>query len=291
MGTAEEGRDGPESYVLALSCPDRIGIVTAVSGALADHGYNILESKQFDDRLSGRFFMRVEVEALRPASHDVTETFSELGSRFDMEWSWHDSDERPRLLILVSRFGHCLNDLLYRYSAGSLRVRIPAIVSNHTDFEPLAKSHSIDFHYLPVTPETKAEQEEAVLRLAERYEIDLVVLARYMQILSPELTNRLAGRMINIHHGLLPSFKGARPYRQAYERGVKVIGATAHYVTDLLDEGPIIEQVVQPVDHSMTPAHLAEVGRDIECQALAHAVSWHVEHRVFLNGNRTVVFR
>lgn len=282
--------DKPPTFVLSLSCPDRIGIVHAVAGTLAEHGYNILESKQFDDRLSGRFFMRVEAEQLLSDRGDVRPALAELAARFEMEWDWHDVSEQPSLLLLVSRFGHCLHDLLYRQSVGSLRVRIPAIVSNHTDFEPLAKAHGIDFHHLPITPATKLAQEKEMLELVDSYQIDLVVLARYMQILSPETTHRLAGRIINIHHGLLPSFKGARPYLQAHERGVKVIGATAHYVTDVLDEGPIIEQVVQSVDHAMTPEDLAVVGRDIECQALSRAVTWHVERRVLLNGNKTVVF-
>lgn len=282
-----------QHFVLTVACPDRVGIVHAVSGLLAERGYNIVESKQFGDRESGRFFMRVQVEALGQAASDhvTTEALETLAREFDMDLRWHNVAERPAVLVLVSRFGHCLNDLLYRYQVGSLPVRIRLVVSNHPDFEELALSYGVAFRHLPVTRQTKAAQESQILELVEEHEVDLVVLARYMQILTPETTARLAGKAINIHHGLLPSFKGANPYRQAYDRGVKVIGATAHYVTEDLDEGPIIEQAVQWVDHAMSPEQLAVVGRDIECQALARAVGWHAEHRVFLNGARTVVFR
>ncbi|MHB1988383.1 MAG: formyltetrahydrofolate deformylase [Acidimicrobiales bacterium] len=282
-----------DSFVLTLACPDRLGIVHAVSGLLAGHGYNIVESKQFGDPQTGRFFMRVQVETVTPLTTMVQlrRELGDLGHRFAMEWGWHDSRVRPSLLVLVSRFGHCLNDLLYRYSVGALRVHIPAVVSNHPDFADLVRSYGIAFYHLPVTPESRSVQETRILALADEHGADLVVLARYMQILTSETAAKLSGRAINIHHGLLPSFKGANPYKQAYERGVKVIGATAHYVTEQLDEGPIIEQIVQPVDHAMSPADLAVVGRDIECQALGRAVTWHVEHRVFLNSGRTVVFR
>lgn len=282
-----------DRYVLTLSCPDRVGIVHAVSGLLAEHHWNITESQQFGDRSTGQFFMRVAVdrdeEGSDPAA--VGDALGVLAAAFSMSLGWHDAGARARTLVLVSKQGHCLNDLLYRYRIGAIPVEISAICSNHPDFGPLAASYGIDFHHLPVTPETKPAQEAALLALVDELEIELVVLARYMQILSPELARALEGRAINIHHGLLPAFKGAQPYRQAWERGVKVIGATAHYVTDELDEGPIIEQVVHAVDHSMGPDALAALGRDLECQALARAVSWHVERRVFLNGSRTVVFR
>lgn len=221
----------------------------------------------------------------------VEEALGELAQRFEMDWEWHDVLVRVPVLVMVSHLGHCLNDLLYRYRIGSLPITIPAIVSNHREFEGLAASYDVPFHYLPVTAANGAEQEAAVLELVDRHDVELVVLARYMRILSPAMCDRLAGRAINIHHGLLPAFKGANPYRQAYERGVKVIGATAHYVTANLDEGPIIEQAVHPVDHTMGPERLAALGGDLECQALARAIGWHVERRVFVNGDRTVVFR
>ena len=292
LPNATGGKEPTGSFVLTLACPDRIGIVHAVSGLLAEHGYNIVESQQFGDGETGRFFMRVHVASVRSrdSSDELHGALSELGRSFEMDWGWHDLSYRPKLLILVSRFGHCLNDLLYRYRIGALPVRIPAIVSNHTDFDALADSYGIPFHHLPVTPETKSVQEADVLEIAERNEVDLVVLARYMQILTAGTAKHLSGRAINIHHGLLPSFKGAKPYRQAYDRGVKVIGATAHYVTEQLDEGPIIDQAVEAVDHTLSPSGLAAVGRDLECRALARAVTWHVSHRVLLNGNRTVVF-
>lgn len=281
-----------DTFVLTLVCPDRLGIVHAVSGALAEHGYNIVESQQFGDKATGRFFMRVETSAAQGSApeSEIRVALSDLGAQFDMDWAWNRSAERPRLLILVSKFGHCLNDLLYRQRVGALRVEIAAVASNHPDFEPLVRSYGIAFHHLPVSKETKAEQEGRILDLVDSLGIELVVLARYMQILTSSTAQRLAGRAINIHHGLLPSFKGSAPYNQAFERGVKVIGATAHYVTEDLDEGPIIAQGVQPVDHSMSAEQLTVIGRDIECQALARAVEWHVEHRVLMNGSRTVVF-
>ncbi|MHB8245562.1 MAG: formyltetrahydrofolate deformylase [Acidimicrobiales bacterium] len=284
--------DHPRSLVLTLACPDHLGIVHAVSGLLADYGYNIVESQQFGESESGRFFMRVRAESIAEprAVARFADSLEEVRHRFQMDLAWHDEAVRPAVLILVSKAGHCLNDLLYRHSVGALPVRIPLVVSNHPDFEDLVASYGIAFCHLPVTPATKDQQEAQILELVDSHEIDLVVLARYMQILTPSTVKALTGRAINIHHGLLPSFKGASPYRQAFERGVKVIGATAHYVTEHLDEGPIISQSVRAVDHTMTPGELAVIGRDIECEALARAVTYQAEHRVFLNGARTVVF-
>jgi formyltetrahydrofolate deformylase len=266
--------------------------VSAVTAWLASRSLNIAESQQFGDVGSGRFFMRVRAEATSGVLDvaGLRTDFAPLASELQMDSELHSVDERPRLLILVSRFGHCLNDLLYRYRIGALGVEIPAIVSNHADFASLAAGAGVPFQHLPVSDANRAEQEAAILSLVEAEGIDLVVLARYMQILSPRLVSALEGRAINIHHGLLPSFKGANPYRQAHDRGVKVIGATAHYVTATLDEGPIIEQAVAPVTHAASVEQLAGIGRDLECAALARAVQWHVERRVLLNGARTVVF-
>lgn len=277
-------------YVLTLSCPDRPGVVAAVSSLLSRHGCNITESQQFGDRERARFFMRVQF-ATSLGEDEVRAAFAALAPEFAMEFQLRDVARKPKVLIMVSRFDHCLNDLLYRVRSGSLDIEVVAVVSNHPDLRPLTQSHGIDYHHLPVTPETKPEQERRLLELVQAENIDLVVLARYMQILSPELCRALAGRAINIHHSFLPSFKGARPYHQAHARGVKLIGATAHYVTPDLDEGPIIEQDIERVDHSMSPQDLAQVGSDIESLVLARAVSYHVEHRILLNGHKTVVFR
>jgi formyltetrahydrofolate deformylase len=277
--------------VLRLSCPDRMGIVAAVASFLRDQGCNILESAQFGDPDSRRFFMRVAFHADRGDVGAVRAAFAGLAADFDMWWEIHDLNVRQRVLIMVSRFGHCLNDLLYRFRVGALPVEIPAIVSNHRDFYRLAAEHDIPFHHLPVTPEDKPRRERQMLDLVDEHHCDLVVLARYMQVLSPSACDRLQARAINIHHSFLPSFQGARPYGQARERGVKLIGATAHYVTAALDEGPIIEQDVARVDHAATLEHFVNTGRDVECAVLARAVQWHVEHRVLVNGNRTVVFR
>ncbi|MCL6551333.1 MAG: formyltetrahydrofolate deformylase [Acidothermus cellulolyticus] len=279
--------------ILTLSCPDRLGIVHAVSGFLADRGANILDSQQFGDRSTRRFFMRVHIECTDPhiGIAELRRDFSAVAEAFSMTWQIHDEEERTRTIIMVSRLGHCLNDLLYRWHIGALPADIVAVVSNHRDFEDLAASYGIPYHYIPVTPETKAQAEDKLLALVDEASVELIVLARYMQILSPTVCDRLPGKIINIHHSFLPSFRGARPYHQAYERGVKLIGATAHYVTATLDEGPIIEQEVARVDHTYDVAHLAEVGRDLECLALARAVRWHLEHRVLLDGNKTVVFR
>jgi len=283
---------GGQRYTLTLSCPDRKGIVSAVAGHLAGADCNILDSAQFGDPDGGRFFMRVSFASERPTSvARLRETFAPVSAAFGMHATFYEQVARTRTLLLVSKLGHCLNDLLYRQRTGALPIEIPAIVSNHRDFEPLAASYGIPFHHLPVTPESKAPQEARLLELIDGERCELVVLARYMQVLSPELCARLGGRVINIHHSFLPSFQGARPYQQAYARGVKLIGATAHYVTADLDEGPIIEQDVARVDHSHTVERLAAAGRDVECAVLARAVQWHAEHRVLLNGARTVVFR
>ncbi|MDQ1641091.1 MAG: formyltetrahydrofolate deformylase [Actinomycetota bacterium] len=279
--------------VLTLSCPDRIGIVYAVTGALVEHGCTIVTSNQFGDERSSLFFMRVRVRG-EPGTTVVDALRGDLGtvaSRFRMTWELHDSRERPRMLVMVSRQGHCLNDLLYRHRTGSLNVDIAAVVSNHRDLEGLVAWHDIPFHHLPVTDATRADAEASLLGLTDSYDAEVVVLARYMQVLSPSLCQKLAGRIINIHHSLLPSFKGARPYQQAYEKGVKIIGATAHYVTPKLDEGPIIEQEFVRVDHTYDAQRLIATGRDLEALALARAIEWHFDRRVLLNGDRTVVFR
>ncbi|MEV5747336.1 formyltetrahydrofolate deformylase [Actinoallomurus sp. NPDC052308] len=278
-------------YVLTLSCPDRPGIVAAVSGALAQRACNILESQQFGDRSTGRFFLRIQFEAPEGLEDALREAFGALAGEFGLDWNLHDRAVRSRVLILVSKYGHCLNDLLYRQRSGLLDVDVVAVASNHPDMRPLTQSYGIDYHHLPVTPETRAAQEAEIMALVEHYQADLIVLARYMQVLSDDFCAKLPGRVINIHHSFLPSFKGARPYHQAHQRGVKLIGATAHYVTPRLDEGPIIEQEVARVDHTQGPEELMAVGRDMECLALARAVRWHAEHRILLNAERTVVFR
>jgi formyltetrahydrofolate deformylase len=281
------------SFVLTLSCLDRIGIVSNVTRGLADASLNITESQQFGDPATGLFFMRVRVEGEGTDVAAVRDGLSAIEDEFSMSWQLHDLSERPRMLLLVSRFGHCLNDLLYRHEIGAFRAEIPAVVSNHTDFAELAASYGIEFRHLPIDsddPSSKQRQEAALLQLIDALRIDLVVLARYMQVLSPRVVEHLQGRAINIHHGLLPSFKGAKPYQQAFDRGVKIIGATAHYLTSDLDEGPIITQAVAHVNHAAGPERLAAIGRDVECQALARAVEWHLDHRVFLNGSKTVVF-
>ncbi|THA25878.1 formyltetrahydrofolate deformylase [Streptomyces sp. RKND-216] len=281
----------PEQFVLTLSCPDRMGIVHAVSSYLFMTGCNIEDSQQFGDHDTGLFFMRVHFSAEPPVTLEkLRASFAAVGDSFRMDWQLHLAEQRMRVVLMVSRFGHCLNDLLFRARSGALPVEIAAVVSNHTDFAELAASHDVPFHHLPVTPETKQQAEAELLRLVEQEGVELVVLARYMQVLSDDLCKALSGRIINIHHSFLPSFKGAKPYHQAHARGVKLIGATAHYVTADLDEGPIIEQEVERVGHEVSPDQLVAVGRDVECQALARAVKWHSEHRVLLNGHRTVVF-
>ncbi|MFK0045141.1 formyltetrahydrofolate deformylase [Streptomyces sp. NPDC090741] len=281
----------PQQYVLTLSCPDKQGIVHAVSSYLFMTGCNIEDSRQFGDHDTGLFFMRVHFSADAPVTLDkLRASFAAIGDSFRMDWQLHRSDERMRIVLMVSKFGHCLNDLLFRSSIGALPVEIAAVVSNHTDFADLVRSYGVPFHHIAVTKETKADAEAQLLALVRAENVELVVLARYMQVLSDTLCKELSGRIINIHHSFLPSFKGAKPYHQAHARGVKLIGATAHYVTADLDEGPIIEQEVERVGHEVTPDQLVAIGRDVECQALARAVKWHSEHRVLLNGTRTVVF-
>ena len=279
-------------YILTLSCPDRTGIVYRVSGLLFELGCNILDSQQFGDEETGRFFLRVHFDLpVNVAADDLRARLDAMSADYGMELKLHDARRKERLLIMVSKQGHCLNDLLFRVHSGHLHAEVAAIVSNHNDYAGLAATYNIPFHYLPVTAETKAEQEKQVLKIVEQSNTDLVVLARYMQILSADMCRALNGRAINIHHSFLPSFKGARPYHQAHARGVKIIGATAHYVTSDLDEGPIIDQDIERVDHTMTAQDLTQVGSDIESLVLSRAVRSHVEHRILLNRNKTVVFR
>jgi formyltetrahydrofolate deformylase len=283
-------------YILTISCVDQRGIVHRVSGFLAGHGCNIIDSAQFGDAESRLFFMRVHFAAEDGGVTDAAlrAAFDALCSAMGMTGQLHDARAKPRVLIMVSKIGHCLNDLLFRYRSGLLPVEIPAIVSNHMDFYQLAASYNIPFHHLPLATgaddAARAMQEARIIELLDTHRIELVVLARYMQILSPGLCRALAGRAINIHHSFLPSFKGARPYAQAHRRGVKLIGATAHFVTGDLDEGPIIEQDVERVDHAMDADALTAIGRDVECVVLARAVKWFVEHRILQNGDKTVVF-
>ncbi|KPI16976.1 formyltetrahydrofolate deformylase [Actinobacteria bacterium OK074] len=280
-------------YVLTLDCPEAPGIVHAVSRFLLEQGSDIIDNQQFGDRRDGHFFMRVRFAA--PAGENTTKTllreFAAVAPDFAMRWNLEPVTARRRVLVMVSRYGHCLNDLLFRTRSGDLPVDVVGVVSNHRDHEALVAWHGIPFFHVPVTAATKAEAEARLLEIIDSSAVDLVVLARYMQVLSDGLCNRLAGRMINIHHSFLPSFKGAKPYHQAHERGVKLVGATAHYVTADLDEGPIIAQEVIGVDHSHTPDDLAAIGRDAESAALARAVRWHCEGRVFVQGRRTVVLR
>ena len=279
-------------FVLILSCPDRPGIVHAVSGFLVEHGGNIVESQQFGDPLSGRFFMRIDVEVPGPATaEELRAAFGRVAAEFGMEFELWDARAPYRTLIMVSKQLHCLNDLLFRTSTGSLRIEVPAVVSNHPDAAAMAASYGVPFFHVPVTPETKPQAEARLLELVRDLDVQLVVLARYMQVLSDGLCRELSGRAINIHHSFLPSFKGAKPYHQAFDRGVKLVGATAHYVTAALDEGPIIEQDVIRVDHSYHQDGLVAAGRDVEAQVLSRAVRWHSQSRVLLNGSRTVVFR
>lgn len=282
----------PREYVLTLSCPDQRGIVHAVSSFLLVTGCTIVDSQQYGDPDTRLFFMRVHFAAQEEGVDlmALNGGFAATAAAFHMSWQIHDAGTRMPTVVMVSKFGHCLNDLLFRNSIGALPVEIPAVVSNHRDFQALVESYGIPFVHLPVTKENKAEQEARLLTLVEEHGVELVVLARYMQVLSDEVCKALEGRIINIHHSFLPSFKGAKPYHQAHARGVKLIGATAHYVTADLDEGPIIEQDVARVGHGLTPDQLVAVGRDVECRVLSRAVAWHSEHRVLINGRRTVIF-
>lgn len=279
-------------YVLTLSCRDIRGIVAAVSGFVAAIDGFIIESTQFGDPSTDAFFLRMHFAAgpSTPDQAGIEARFAlEVATPFSMRWALHDKHRKPRVVVMVSKFDHCLHDLLYRYRSGWFNIDIPAVISNHNDLRPLAESYGIPYHWFPMEA-NKSAQEEKVQCVIDAMHADLIVLARYMQILSPELSAKLRGRAINIHHSFLPSFKGAKPYHQAHARGVKLIGATAHYVTDDLDEGPIIEQEVERVDHTSSPEELVAVGNDIERVVLARAVKYHCEHRVLLNGNKTVVF-
>ncbi|OWJ90417.1 formyltetrahydrofolate deformylase [Pseudomonas sp. A46] len=281
-------------YILKISCPATSGIVAAVTTYLAGRECYLSELAQFDDEFTGRFFMRAVFRfnaGARPDLAALRQGFVDVAVPFDMDWELFEGNRPMPVLLMVSKYDHCLADLLYRHQKGEMDMRITAIVSNHLDLRPMAEREGIRFVYLPVTRDTKAQQEAALLQLVEETGTELVVLARYMQILSDDLCKQLSGRAINIHHSFLPGFKGAKPYHQAFERGVKLIGATAHYVTSDLDEGPIIEQEVQRVDHAYLPDELVSIGRDTETVALSRAVKYHLEHRVFLNGDKTVIFR
>lgn len=283
-----------DCYILTIRCPDAVGIVAAVSTFLAKHKAFITESAHYGDPDTGRFFMRTVFRSATNdplPENDIAGGFAPLADQFGMDWDLFGSQEKIKTVIAVSRFGHCLNDLLHRVQIGGIPVEVTAVVSNHDTFRDLVEWHEIPFHHLPVTPENKAAQEEKLLDVMSSTKAELLVLARYMQILSQDTCAKLPGRIINIHHSFLPGFKGARPYHQAHARGVKIIGATAHYVTPDLDEGPIIEQAVERVDHTLSPEDLVLMGQDIESSVLSRAVRWHAERRVLLNGTKTVVFR
>ncbi|KAL4981930.1 formyl transferase [Aspergillus falconensis] len=288
------------SFILTLSCPDRPGIVSAVTGFLVQHNLNIIDSSQFGDPTSHRFFMRMhfgldttgasDAAATAPSLETLREAFTPIATAHSMSFQLLPAAHKPRVLIMVSKIGHCLNDLLFRQSTGQLAIEVPLIVSNHPDFETLAATYKVPFMHLPVTADTKQQQESRILELIKEYDIELVVLARYMQVLSPTLCDAMSGKIINIHHSFLPSFKGAKPYHQAYDRGVKLVGATAHFVTSDLDEGPIIEQNVVRVNHALSPKELTHAGSNVESNVLAAAVKYFAERRVLLNGHKTVVF-
>jgi formyltetrahydrofolate deformylase len=278
------------NYILTLSCPDKPGIVATVSDFLFKNGGFILESAQFGDFATNRFFMRVDFQADK-SYKEISQSFFEISQKFNMDWNLFDKSTKPKVLIAVSKAGHCLNHLLYKHESGALPIEIVGVFSNHKDLEHMAKRHNLPFFHHPISAETKAEQEQQFYNLVKNYQVDLVVLARYMQVLSDDMSKKLSGKAINIHHSFLPGFKGANPYKQAYDRGVKIIGATAHYITSALDEGPIIEQEIIRVDHTYKPEDLKLTGQDIEDKVLFQAIKYHVEQRVLLNGNKTVVFR
>jgi formyltetrahydrofolate deformylase len=282
----------PSEWILTLSCPDRPGIVFEVSRFLMDRDCNIVQSQQFLGS-AGRFFMRVQFQqnGSRPIhGADLHRDFYAVAEAAMMHWRLTSTADKQRVLIMVSKYGHCLNDLLYRTSTGDLDIVVPAVASNHPDLEVMAQRYGVAYHHIPVTAQTKPEAEAQLLELVDSLDVDLVVLARYMQVLSTDLCAKLEGRAINIHHSMLPSFKGARPYHQAHHRGVKLVGATAHYVTSDLDEGPIIEQEVTRVDHTLSAEDVTALGRDNECRALSRAVGWHTQNRVLLDAGRTVIF-
>lgn len=281
-----------EQLILKLSCQDRPGIVAAVANLFSLQGFNIRESSQFEDVYTKQFFMRTVLESVEGPKNieHIKSAFTAIAMRYGMNWSLCDGHYKPKIVIAVSQWGHCLNALLNSWKQGALPVEIVAVVSNHEVMRDLVQWYGLPYHYIPSRADNKLEQEQQILQLMTSSEADMLVLARYMQILSDNLCQQLAGRAINIHHSFLPGFKGAKPYHQAYQRGVKLIGATAHYVTSELDEGPIIEQAVERVSHSQTPEQLVEIGRDIEAVVLQRAVAWHAEHRVLINGTKTVVF-
>jgi formyltetrahydrofolate deformylase len=279
-------------YILTLSCPDRIGINAAVADFLLEHDCNIVESAQFNDPENAMFFIRVAFTPLKGVGLEALEKdFAPIAARYAAKADFYDAAAKVKTLVLVSALGHCLNDIIFRHEIGALPIEIVGVASNHTKYQRLTESAGLSFDYLPITPETKPEQEAAMQRLAEERGAELIVLARYMQVLSDDMCRKWSGRIINIHHSFLPSFKGAMPYHRAHARGVKLIGATAHYVTADLDEGPIIEQAVHPVRHSMTPEDFVAAGRDVEAQVLARAIKWHAERRILMSGQRTVIFQ
>ena len=288
-GFATTTRMASQDHILTLSCPDKAGIVHAVTGVLANQNLTVLDLQQFSDPQLKQFFMRVHFGHAENTTH-LEQPFGALSKDLEMDYQIVPRMHKPRVMIMVSKIGHCLNDLLFRQKTGQLNIEIPLIVSNHPEFADLAKSYGVAFQHLPVTKDTKQQQEAQILDIVKEQNIDLIVLARYMQIIPPRLCSEMSGRIINIHHSFLPSFKGAKPYHQAYDRGVKIIGATAHFVTADLDEGPIIEQRVARVDHAMSPNELVDEGSNVESQVLAAAVKWWSEKRVFLNGHKTVVF-
>jgi formyltetrahydrofolate deformylase len=278
-------------YCLTVSCPSTRGIVAAISTYLAGKGCNITDSSQFDDAETGRFFMRVSfVSEEGAAAEDLSQGFEAAARTFGMTYAFHDEAEKMKVIIMVSRFGHCLNDLLYRWKIGALPIDIVAVISNHMDYQKVVVNHDIPFHCIKVTKENKPDAEARIMAVVEETGAELIVLARYMQVLSDEMCRKMSGRIINIHHSFLPSFKGANPYKQAFERGVKLIGATSHYVTADLDEGPIIEQDIIRVTHAQSPEDYVSLGRDVESQVLARAIHAHIHRRTFLNGNKTVIF-
>jgi len=284
----------PAKFVLTVSCPEANGIVRAVSDFLYQRGATIYEAAQHRDPLIDQFFMRVEFEESAselPSAKQLDNDFAALGEEFSMRWEFHELSQPCRILLAVSKHGHCLNDILHRWESGVLPGDVVGVVSNHEDMRGLTEWYDLPFYHLPVTAENKQEQEQKLLEVIKKENVDLLALARYMQILSEDLCGQLESRIINIHHSFLPGFKGADPYRQAYNRGVKIIGATAHYVTADLDEGPIIEQAVEKIDHTTNIEELRQIGRDAECTAFARALKWHCEHRIIVNGNKTIVFR
>lgn len=280
-----------KNYILTVSCVSTRGIVAAISGYLAGKGCNIVDSSQFDDLDTGKFFMRISfISEEGILLETIAADFVAVGAKFDMDYAFHDPARRMKVMLMVSRFGHCLNDLLYRWKIGALPIDIVGVVSNHFDYQKVVVNHDIPFHHVRVTKENKPHAEAQLMELVEQTGTELIVLARYMQVLSDDLCKKMSGKVINIHHSFLPSFKGANPYKQAYQRGVKLIGATAHYVTADLDEGPIIEQDTVRVTHGQSPDDYVSLGRDVESQVLARAVHAHIHHRTFINGSRTVVF-